>query len=121
MTTDVTTVVGQFSIVNGIWHNDASNQVAIREPKSSDVMGAGKGDLFVLTEVHGRDVDLQAIEQQLAEISWRIGKTGLRRRCCRRKAPASLCGPEPAVPGTPKPWRRREPVEGRPHSGKAIA
>jgi hypothetical protein len=68
MTTEITTVIGQFSIVNGIWHNDAMNQVAVREPKSADVMGAGKGDLFVLTEVHGQDTDLQALEQQLAEI-----------------------------------------------------
>jgi len=68
MTTDITTIVGQFSIVNGIWHNDADNQVAVREPKSAEVMGAGKGDLFVLTEVHGQGVDLQALEQQLVEI-----------------------------------------------------
>ena len=36
MTAEMTTVIGQFSIINGRWHNDAPNQVAVREPKSAD-------------------------------------------------------------------------------------
>ena len=39
MTVELTTVIGQFSIVNGRWHNDAPNQVAVREPKSADRPG----------------------------------------------------------------------------------
>lgn len=68
MTTEITTVMGQFSIVNGRWHNDAPNQVAVSEPKSADRPGAGKGDLFVLAEVRGQAGARETIERQLAGI-----------------------------------------------------
>lgn len=68
MTAEVTTIVGQLSINEGIWRSEAPNQVAVREPKSSDVPGAGKGDLFIVTEVQGRTGDLQKLEKRLAEI-----------------------------------------------------
>lgn len=67
MTAEITTVMGQFSIVNGRWHNNAPNQVAVSEPKSADRPGAGKGDLFVLAEVRGQAGAREAIERQLAE------------------------------------------------------
>ncbi len=67
MTAEMTTVMGQFSIVNGRWHNDAPNQVAVSEPKSADRPGAGKGDLFVLAEVRGQAGARETIERQLAE------------------------------------------------------
>ena len=67
MTAEMTTVIGQFSIINGRWHNDAPNQVAVREPKSADGPGTGKGDLFVLAEVRGQAGARETIERQLAE------------------------------------------------------
>ena len=67
MTAEITTVISQFSIVNGTWHNDAPNQVAVSEPKSADGPGAGKGDLFVLAEVRGQTGARETIERQLAE------------------------------------------------------
>lgn len=68
MSARLTTVVGQFSIVNGIWKADAANQVAVRAPKAAGVMGAGKGDLFVLAEVRGAAGDRQALEKQMVEM-----------------------------------------------------
>lgn len=67
MNAEVTTVVGQFSIKEGNWRNETPNQVAVREPKAEDAPGAGKGDLFVLTEVHGHVSDRAGLERQLAE------------------------------------------------------
>lgn len=67
MTAEVTTVIGQFSIKDGNWRNDAPNQVAVREPKAEATPGAGKGDLFVLAEVHGDVSDREGLERQLAE------------------------------------------------------
>ncbi len=67
MTDEITTVIGQLNIVDGKWQNEALNQVAVREPKSADSLGAGKGDLFVLTEVLGSVADLNILEQKLAE------------------------------------------------------
>lgn len=67
MTAKLTTVVGQLNIVGGAWRSDAPNQVAVREPKSADKPGAGKGDLFVLVEVHSQTKDRHTIERQLAE------------------------------------------------------
>jgi hypothetical protein len=67
MTAEMTTVIGQFSIINGRWHNDAPNQVAVREPKSADGPGKGKGDLFVLAEVRGQAGARETIERQLTE------------------------------------------------------
>ena len=67
MTTEVTTVVGQLSIKEGNWRNETPNQVAVREPKAEDAPGAGKGDLFVLAEVHGDVSDREGLERQLVE------------------------------------------------------
>ncbi len=67
MTAEMTTVIGQFSIVNGQWHNDAPNQVAVSEPKSAGGPGVGKGDLFVLAEVRGQTGTRETIERQLVE------------------------------------------------------
>ncbi len=67
MAAEITTVVGQLNIVGGAWRGDAPNQVAVREPKSADVPGANKGDLFVLAEVRGSVDNGQVLERQLAE------------------------------------------------------
>ena len=67
MTAEITTVMGQLNIEGGVWRGDAPNQVAVREPKSADTPGAGKGDLFILVEVRGQTVNREAIERQLAE------------------------------------------------------
>ena len=67
MTAEIKTRIGQLNIAGGAWRNDAPNQVAVREPKSADVPGAGKGDLFVLTEVRGLGSERVALEQQLAQ------------------------------------------------------
>jgi hypothetical protein len=66
MTTEIKTVIGQLSITEGAWRGDAPNQVAVREPKSADAPGAGKGDLFVLTEVRGPVSNRDTVERQLA-------------------------------------------------------
>lgn len=65
MTAEFTTVIGQLYIVEGNWRGDAPNQVAVREPKSAGAPGAGKGDLFVLTQVAGAKSDYKALEQKL--------------------------------------------------------
>lgn len=67
MTAELTTVVGQLSIKAGKLHSKALNQVAVREPKSEDVPGVGKGDLFVVTEIQGNVANRDALEQQLAD------------------------------------------------------
>jgi hypothetical protein len=67
MTAEIKTAIGQLTIVRGNWQNEAPNQVAVREPKSADGPGAGKGDLFVLTEVRGLDPERISLEQQLAK------------------------------------------------------
>lgn len=66
MTAEITTVIGQLNIVGGNWRGDAPNQVAVREPKSAESPGAGKGDLFVLVEVRGAKSDYKTLEQKLA-------------------------------------------------------
>jgi hypothetical protein len=66
MTAELTTVVGQLRIKAGKWHSKASNQVAVREPKTEDVPGVGKGDLFIVTEIQGNVANRDALEQQLA-------------------------------------------------------
>ncbi len=68
MTAEITTVIGQLNIVGGTWRGDAPNQVAVREPKSAGAPGAGKGDLFVLTEIRGAKSDYKILEQKLAEL-----------------------------------------------------
>lgn len=68
MTAEITTVVGQLNIVGGTWRGDAPNQVAVREPKSAEAPGAGKGDFFALVEVRGAKSDYKALEQKLAEL-----------------------------------------------------
>ncbi|MBN1220137.1 MAG: hypothetical protein JXM69_14510 [Anaerolineae bacterium] len=67
MAAEIKTVIGQLSIAGGSWRGDAPNQVAVREPKSADAPGAGKGDLFVLTEARGPVSNRDDLEQQLAE------------------------------------------------------
>jgi hypothetical protein len=68
MTADgLTTVIGQLSISQGIWRNAAPNQVAVREPKAPDAPGAGKGDLFIVTEIQGEAKERGTLEQTLAE------------------------------------------------------
>lgn len=67
MTAEITTVIGQLSIKDGKWRNNAPNQVAVREPKSADAPGAGKGDLFIVTEVQGDVADTDRLEQKLAQ------------------------------------------------------
>jgi hypothetical protein len=67
MTAEIKTVIGQLSITGGTWRGDAPNQVAVREPKSADAPGAGKGDLFVLTEVRGPVSNRDTVERQLAQ------------------------------------------------------
>lgn len=66
MTAEITTVVGQLSVKDNKWRNKAPNQVAVREPQSEDAPGAGKGDLFIITEIQGRVAKQDALEQQLA-------------------------------------------------------
>jgi hypothetical protein len=68
MTAEITTIVGQFSIKGGSWRSQIPNQVAVREPKSADVPGAGKGDLFIVTEIQGQVDDRDALEQRLAHL-----------------------------------------------------
>jgi hypothetical protein len=68
MTAELTTVIGQLSIHGGDWRKDTPNQVAVREPKSADVPGAGKGDLFIVTEIQGEVKDRDALEQRLAHV-----------------------------------------------------
>jgi hypothetical protein len=67
MTAETKTVIGQLNIAGGTWRRDAPNQVAVREPQTADRPGAGKGDLFILTEVRGGVTNRQAVEQRLAE------------------------------------------------------
>lgn len=67
MTAEVITIIGQLNIRDGSWRSDAPSQVAVREPKAEDAPGAGKGDLFVLTEVLGDVSNRESLEQQLAE------------------------------------------------------
>jgi len=67
MSDEMTTVVGQLSITAGNWQNTPLNQVAVREPQSKTKLGAGKGDLFILTDVLGDVSELADIEQKLAE------------------------------------------------------
>ncbi|MDX1521350.1 MAG: hypothetical protein R3264_06965, partial [Anaerolineae bacterium] len=67
MTAEIKTVIGQLNIVDGNWRSDTPNQVAVRGPKAAGSLGAGKGDLFILTEVHGSVFQQEAVEQKLAE------------------------------------------------------
>lgn len=67
MTVETKTVIGQLNISGGSWHKEAPNQVAVREPKSTQGPGAGKGDLFILTEVRGHQPNRHVLEQRLAE------------------------------------------------------
>jgi hypothetical protein len=62
-----TTVVGQLSLSNGQWATQAENQVAVREPKSADAPGAGKGDVFIVTEIQGNVQNPAKMEQKLAQ------------------------------------------------------
>jgi hypothetical protein len=68
MTAEITTVIGQLSINEGKWRTHTPNQVAVREPKSADAPGAGKGDLFIITEIQGDVDDRDALEQRLAHL-----------------------------------------------------
>ena len=67
MTAEITTIIGQMSIKEGKWRNKAPNQVAVREPKSTETVGTGKGDLFIVTEVQGVASNIDAIEERLAQ------------------------------------------------------
>ncbi|MCB9102106.1 MAG: hypothetical protein H6632_21400 [Anaerolineales bacterium] len=67
MTAEITTVIGQLSIREGVWRQEAPNQVAVREPKAADAPGAGKGDLFIVTEIQGNIDNRDAMEQKLAQ------------------------------------------------------
>lgn len=67
MTAEIKTVVGHLYLVNGAWRSEAPNQVAVREPQAANVPGAGKGDLFILTEVRGPVSKPDLLEQQLAQ------------------------------------------------------
>ncbi|HRV91853.1 MAG TPA: hypothetical protein P5526_06800 [Anaerolineae bacterium] len=67
MTAEITTVIGQLSIREGVWRQNAPNQVAVREPKAADAPGAGKGDLFIVTEIQGNVDNRDAMEQKLAQ------------------------------------------------------
>ncbi len=67
MTAEITTIIGQLSIKEGKWRNKAPNQVAVREPKSADTPGTGKGDLFIITEVQGVASNIDDIENKLAQ------------------------------------------------------
>lgn len=67
MNVEITTMIGQLSLSNGHLRPDAPNQVAVREPKSANAPGAGKGDLFIITEVQGDADNLEALEQKLAQ------------------------------------------------------
>ncbi|MCB0214519.1 MAG: hypothetical protein KDJ52_34585, partial [Anaerolineae bacterium] len=67
MTAEITTVIGQLSIHEGEWRKDAPNQVAVREPKAADAPGAGKGDLFIITEIQGNVDNRDVLEQKLAQ------------------------------------------------------
>jgi hypothetical protein len=67
MNAEFTTIIGQLSIENNEYFSEAPNQVAVREPKSADAPGAGKGDLFIITEIQGEAENLTEMEQKLAE------------------------------------------------------
>lgn len=67
MTAEITTVIGQLTIREGAWRKDTPNQVAVREPKAADAPGAGKGDLFIITEIQGNVDNRDAVEQKLAQ------------------------------------------------------
>src|SRR5262247_1278876 len=68
MTAEITTIIDQLSINQGKWRTHAPNQVAVREPKSADAPGAGKGDLFIVTEIQGDVADRDSLEQRLAHL-----------------------------------------------------
>lgn len=65
MSAEITTIVAQLNIIEGQWHSNAPNQAAVREPKSAEMPGFGKGDLFVLVELPG---DHPQLEQKLTEL-----------------------------------------------------
>ena len=67
MAVEIKTVIGQLNIAGGAWQREAPNQVAVREPQGPDVPGAGKGDLFILTEVWGPLATDEDLERQLAQ------------------------------------------------------
>ncbi len=67
MTADIATVVGQLSIYGGKSRSKAPNQIAVREPKADDAPGAGKGDLYIITEIKGKVTNKDNLEQQLAQ------------------------------------------------------
>ncbi len=67
MTAEITSVVGQLSISGGKSRPNAPNQIAVREPKSADAPGAGKGDLFIITEVQGNVTKRDVLEKQLTQ------------------------------------------------------
>ena len=67
MNAEFTTIIGQLCIEDNEYFSEAPNQVAVREPKSADAPGAGKGDLFIITEIQGEADNLTEMEQKLAE------------------------------------------------------
>lgn len=67
MDADITTIIGQLSIADSKWRNTAPNLVAVRQPQAADAPGAGKGDLFIVTEIQGNAENLEEMEQILAQ------------------------------------------------------
>ena len=65
MTTRITTLIEQFSVVDGNWRSSPHNQVAVREPKRGK---RGKGNLFVLVEALGNTSKLEEIERRLVAL-----------------------------------------------------
>jgi len=65
MSTKLTPVIEQLSIVDGARQNTPHNQSAVREPKNAST---SKGHLFVLVEVQGEISGLDLIEKRLAAL-----------------------------------------------------
>ena len=76
MDAELTTTIGQLSINNGKWRNDPPNQVAVREPKSEDAPGAGKGDLFIITEIQGNAAAHRMAQQVMRPVARRLREIG---------------------------------------------
>ncbi|MEM7029258.1 MAG: hypothetical protein AAF629_06810 [Chloroflexota bacterium] len=62
MSTKITTLIEQLSVIDGTWHGSAHNQAAVREPKKSK---RSKGNLFVLVEAQGQIAQLETVEKHL--------------------------------------------------------
>jgi hypothetical protein len=62
MTAKMTTLIEQFSLVEGIWRNAPHNQAAVREPQKGKL---GKGTLLIVVEVRGQLSKLEVVEKQL--------------------------------------------------------